>query len=138
MACVVGLLLNILNIPPLLGIDDALSLLGQAAIPTGLLLAGSGLSFAYMRTKPLLVSGVSLYKLLIMPLIAVTICRWLGGTALSQAIVVGCTGAPSAAAAYVLARHMGGDATLMAGIVALTTTLSGLSIPFLLWFLHLG
>jgi predicted permease len=32
---------------------------------------------------------------------------------------------------------MGGDAPLMAGIVALTTTLSAVTMPLLLWLFHL-
>jgi predicted permease len=43
-----------------------------------------------------------------------------------------CGAAPGAAASYLLARQMGGDAPLMAGVVALTTVVSALSIPILL------
>jgi malonate transporter len=37
---------------------------------------------------------------------------------------------PSAPASYVLAREMGGDAPLMAGIVTVTTILALITIPF--------
>ena len=41
-------------------------------------------------------------------------------------------GASGAAASYVMARQMGGDAPLMAGVVALTTVVSAFTIPILL------
>ena len=46
--------------------------------------------------------------------------------------------APGAAASYMLARQMGGDAPLMAGIIALTTVGSAVMIPILLAVFHLG
>jgi hypothetical protein len=47
-----------------------------------------------------------------------------------------CGAAPGAAASYVLARQMGGDAPLMAGIVAMTTVTSALTIPLFLALFH--
>ncbi|MGZ3304917.1 MAG: AEC family transporter, partial [Asticcacaulis sp.] len=61
----------------------------------------------------------------------------LGGDKLAQGVALACGAAPCAAAAYVQARHMGGDAPLMAGIVALTTTLSAVTMPLLLYLFHL-
>jgi predicted permease len=112
-------------------------MLGEAAIPTGLILAGAGLSFGYIVQKPFLVTLVSLFKVLIMPVIAWGICCALGGDRLAQGVALACGAAPCAAAAYVQARHMGGDAPLMAGIVALTTTLSAVIMPLLLVLFHL-
>ncbi|HJW79144.1 MAG TPA: AEC family transporter, partial [Beijerinckiaceae bacterium] len=36
---------------------------------------------------------------------------------------------PTASSAYILARHLGGDAPLMAGIIALQTVVAALAIP---------
>ena len=55
-----------------------------------------------------------------------------GGDPLSQGVALACGSAPGAAASYVLARQMGGDAPLMAGIVAFTTLASVVTIPLLL------
>ena len=136
-SCLIGLVLNIVRAPSMPLIDKPLTMLGQAAIPTGLILAGAGLSFSYIVKKPFLVTLVSLFKVLAMPLIAYVICRGLGGDKLAQGVALACGAAPCAAAAYVQARHMGGDAPLMAGIVALTTTLSAVTMPLLLWALGL-
>jgi len=136
-SCLIGLFLNLVHAPSAPLIDKPLTMLGEAAIPTGLILAGAGLSFSYIARKPLLVGLVSLFKILAMPVIAFMICRALGGDKLAQGVALACGAAPCAAAAYVQARHMGGDAPLMAGIVALTTSLSALSMPLLLWLFHL-
>jgi predicted permease len=136
-SCLIGLCLNIAHAPSAPVIDKPLLMLGQAAIPTGLILAGAGLSFSYIVRKPFLVSLVSLFKVLVMPILAYAICRGLGGDRLAQGVALACGAAPCAAAAYVQARHMGGDAPLMAGIVAMTTTLSAVTMPLLLWTLGL-
>ncbi len=137
-SCLIGLALNFLHVPSIPFAEKSLTMLGQAAIPTGLILAGAGLSFSYIYKKPALVSAVSLFKILVLPLMAWGICRALGGDALAQGVALACGAAPCAAAAYVQARHMGGDAPLMAGIVAMTTSLSAVTMPLLLYVLHLA
>ena len=137
-SCLIGLALNFLHVPVIPFAEKSLTMLGQAAIPTGLILAGAGLSFGYIYKRPLLVSLVSLFKILVMPMVAWGICFGLGGDALAQGVALACGAAPCAAAAYVQARYMGGDAPLMAGIVAMTTSLSAVTMPLLLWLFHLG
>jgi predicted permease len=65
------------------------------------------------------------------------LCRLAGGDSTAQGIALLTGSAPGAAASYVLARQMGGDAPLMAGIVAFTTAASLLTIPLLLMVFHL-
>ena len=137
-SCLIGLALNFSRIPSIPYAEKSLAMLGQAAIPTGLILAGAGLSFSYIYRRPILVSAVSLFKILVMPVLAWLICRAFGGDLLAQGVALACGAAPCAAAAYVQARHMGGDAPLMAGIVAMTTSLSALTMPLLLFIFHLG
>lgn len=136
-SCLLGLALNFLKVPPIPIFDSVLESLGEAAIPTGLMLAGAGLSFAYVATRPWLVGAVAGYKILIMPLIAWGLCYSFGGDAIAQGVALAIGASPSAAAGYVLARHMGGDAPFMAGVVALTTTASAITMPLLLWAFHL-
>ena len=65
------------------------------------------------------------------------LCIAYGGDQTAQAIALLCGASPGAAASYILARQMGGDAPLMAGVVALTTVGSAMSIPILLTLFHL-
>ncbi|MDC7682071.1 AEC family transporter [Asticcacaulis sp. BYS171W] len=137
LSCLIGLALNFLKVNPVAFIEKDLKMLGDAAIPTGLILAGAGLNFTYIRSKPYLVTTVSMFKIAVVPLISWGLCRLFGGDHLAQGVALCCGAAPCAAVAYVQARHMGGDAPLMAGIVALTTTLSLITLPILLWLYHL-
>lgn len=137
-ACLIGLGLNFLNVPSLGIVDETLKSLGQAAIPTGLILAGAGLSFSYIITRPLMVGAVSVFKVIVLPLLAWGLSRLMGADALTQGLALAIGAAPSAAAGYVLARHMGGDAPFMAGVIALTTVLSAFILPVLLWLFHLA
>jgi len=138
LSCLFGLFLNFSHIKIPKPIGDILALIGQAAVPMGLILAGAGLSLSYAFKRPLLIVSISLYKVVIMPIIALWLCVILGGDRLSQSVALLSAGAPSAAAAYVLARHMGGDAELISGIVAVTTLMSLISLPLLLWLFHLA
>ena len=137
LSCLLGLALNFAHIPPQPLLEKPLNLLGQAAIPTGLILAGAGLDFYYMSSRPLMISLTAGFKTLVMPLLSWAIALSLGADRLSQGVALACGAAPCAAAAYVQARQMGGDAPFMAGIVALTTVMSAISMPVLLWALHL-
>jgi predicted permease len=130
-SCGLGLLLNALRVPPG-GVDDALDLLGDGALPLGLLVAGAGLNFAAASARPVSIAVVCTVKLVVMPVLMWSLCRAFGGDELSQGVALACGSAPGAAASYVLARQMGGDAPLMAGIVAFTTLASVATIPLLL------
>jgi malonate transporter len=137
-ACLTGLALNFLKVPPIPGVSDTLELLGGAALPLGLIVAGAGLSFAEVARRKWTVASVTFVKLGIMPPLMWGLCVLFGGDELAQGTALLCGAAPGAAAAYLLARQMGGDAPLMAGIVALTTVGSALSIPILLALFHLA
>lgn len=135
-ACLVGLALNFANVPRIPGISETLELLGGAALPLGLIVAGAGLSFAEVARRRLTIGGVAALKLLLMPPLMWGIARLLGGDQLAQGIALICGAAPGSAASYILARQMGGDAPLMAGVVALTTVGSAITIPVLLTLFH--
>ncbi|HEY0927789.1 AEC family transporter [Brevundimonas sp.] len=136
-ACLTGLALNVLKVPPIPGVSDTLELLGAAALPLGLIVAGAGLSFAEVARRKGTIAAVTFVKLGIMPPLMWGLCLLYGGDQTAQGAALLCGAAPGAAAAYLLARQMGGDAPLMAGIVASTTVGSALCIPILLALFHL-
>ncbi|MBB5747499.1 AEC family transporter [Brevundimonas variabilis] len=137
-ACLIGLALNFLKVPRIPGLSDTLELLGGAALPLGLIVAGAGLSFAEVARRRITIGAVSFVKLVVTPPLMWGLCIAYGGDETAQAIALLCGASPGAAASYILARQMGGDAPLMAGVVALTTVGSALSIPILLTLFHLG
>lgn len=138
LACLIGLALNLLGAPRLLGISDTLELLGAAALPLGLIVAGAGLSFREVARKRVTIGAVTFVKLVVTPPLMWGLCVLFGGDQTAQGIALLCGAAPGAAASYILARQMGGDAPLMAGIVALTTVFSAIGIPVVLAVFHLA
>jgi hypothetical protein len=129
LACAAGLVLNFLNAGRLGAVSDALSLLGQAAMPIALLCVGAGLDFDALRASSARVAIATTLKLLLAPLLFWSIARALGADPLIAAIAAGIGATPTAAAGYTLAREMGGDARLMAAIVTATTLASIITMP---------
>jgi predicted permease len=136
LACLIGLGLNLLRVPLIPGLSDAMDLLGAAALPLGLIVAGAGLSFAEVRRRQGTIAAVTLVKLGVMPPLMWLIAWALGGDSLTQGVALICGAAPGSAASYMLARQMGGDAPLIAGIIASTTVGSAVVIPVLLALFH--
>jgi len=138
LACAAGLILNALGVPRPPILMRALDFLSDAALTLGLIAVGAGLSFRYAVSQPILIGAISTAKLIAMPLVMWAICRALGGSEQAQGIALICGSAPGAAASYVLARQMGGDSHLIAGVIAFTTAASVITIPLLLGAFHLG
>lgn len=109
-----------------------LDLMGPGAIALGLITAGAGLSFRYAASRPVLMLTVTAIKLILLPLGVYWLTGALGGDRMAQGLALLAGASPGAAASYVMARQMGGDAPLMAGVVALTTVVSAFTIPVLL------
>lgn len=135
-ACGIGAGLNLGGLQPHPVLGGVFAMMGPGAIALGLITAGAGLSFRHAASQPVLILTISAIKLLILPVGMYFACGWLGGDRTAQGIALLAGAAPGAAASYVLARQMGGDAPLMAGIVALTTVASAATIPILLAVFH--
>ena len=93
-------------------------------------------SFAEVARRKWTVAAVTGIKLGVMPPLMWFIAWALGGDSLAQGIALICGAAPGSAASYILARQMGGDAPLIAGVIALTTVGSAVVIPILLALFH--
>lgn len=132
LACLAGIALNTGHVSLPLGIGPTLRILGSAALPVGLLVVGSGLDLAALHGagRPVLVS--SLFKLVLLPLITVGIALALGLPPVVVGVATLYAAQPCAPSAYVLARQMGGDASLAASIITAQTLLAGLTIPLIL------
>lgn len=135
-ACLIGILLQAggLGLPP--GLEPMLKALGQASLPLGLLCVGAALDPATVRTwlRPVLIASAA--KFILMPAVTILACRVAGlhGPAAATALLF--QSLPTASSSYIMARQLGGDAPLMAGILALQTVLAGLAIPLVLLILE--
>lgn len=110
-------------------VDALLGRLSAAAVAIGLLAVGAALT----PSRDLAISGavVSLVKLVLSPVAAWVIGRWLNLAALPFAVLVIFAALPSASSAYILASRMGGDGPGVARLISLTTVLSAATLT--LW-----
>lgn len=131
-ACGLGAALNLAGVPKPALVMGVFDLMGPGAIALGLITAGAGLSFRYAASRPVLMLTVTAIKLILLPVGMYWLTGALGGDRMAQGLALLAGASPGAAASYVMARQMGGDAPLMAGVVALTTVVSAFTIPILL------
>lgn len=132
MACLIGLLANVAGLELVAGTDGLFSFLAATSLPLGLLCVGAALRFDELagETRAMLLNGVG--RLLVVPCVAYAMARMAGLPAIETTLLVVFFSLPCAPTAYVLARQLGGDAHLMAGIVTLQTLLSALTLPLVL------
>lgn len=115
--------------PLVAGILEPLS---DLALPLGLMTVGAGLQLKALRgaSNPFLVSSAA--KLVIFPLLTAGLALLLGLEGMMVQVAVLLAALPTATSSYILARQLGGDAPLMAGIISGQTLLAMITIPLLL------
>jgi predicted permease len=123
-----------LNLPP--GIDACVKALGQASLPLGLLCVGAALDWHALGRGLKATISASLVKFILMPLVTALICFWLKLDREAVIIAVLFQALPTASSSYVMARQLGGDAELMAGIVAFQTVVAIGAVPAALLLLN--
>ncbi|WKN43714.1 AEC family transporter [Tunicatimonas pelagia] len=131
-ACVVGLLLNFSGIGLPLGLSSITTIMGQAALPMGLLSVGAGLQVRTLGQHWQLLTVSSLLKLVVLPLLAFGLGTFFSVDRLALSVAVLYTCLPCSVSSYTLAAELGGDKTLIAAIITIQTLLAMLSIPLLL------
>ena len=129
LATLAGLLFNLSGLPLPVPLAAALDILADAALALGLLCVGGGLQFRRDDVRPLLLGATSALKLLVLPLLAVLVCRWLDASTAVTVAACFYAALPTASNAYIMARQMGGDAPLMASLVTWQTLLAAATVP---------
>lgn len=132
LACLLGIALSLSGAALPLGVTSVLELLGRMALPMGLLAVGAGLDLRALRGGGRALVAASLIKLLFLPLLAFALAGLWQLELLTTSVVVIFAAVPTATSAYILARQMGGDAELMAGIITAQTMISMLTLPVVL------
>jgi malonate transporter and related proteins len=128
-ACAIGLALNVSHIPLPKIWHEVADALGRSSLAIGLLVTGAGLHLEGMFRPSLAASVAVFLKLILMPVLAVALALWFGLSGSNLAIVIACSAVPASSSSYVLARQMGGDAPLLAQIIALQTILAAITMP---------
>ncbi|MGM8930311.1 AEC family transporter [Salinicola halophyticus] len=132
LACLLGVGLNLGGIGLPGWSADAIELLGNAALPLGLVAVGVAL-----RPQALWHSGRTFWlssalKLIVTPLIVMALAWIVGLHGAHRDIALLFAALPTATSAYILARQLGGDAELMAAVITGQTLLAMATLPLLL------
>ncbi|GAB7530231.1 AEC family transporter [Pseudomonas sp. 3A(2025)] len=108
--------------------------LGHAALPLGLLCVGAALNLQSLGLHIKPIAGASLFKFLLMPAMTYAACRASGFGGEAAAVAVIFQALPTASSSYIMARQMGGDALLMANIIAVQTVSAAVVLPVIMVF----
>ena len=117
-------------------LDPSLSKIGAASLALGLLSAGAGMEVKALNQGKLLGSLVLTLKHLFLPCIAWSLAQIFKLNELQTTVLLIFSALPTASTCYVLAARMGYNASLVAGLVTLSTLLGMLSLPFALGVLQ--
>lgn len=131
-ATIAGMMLQSISLPEALA--RAIELLSGAAIPTALLTLGIQLArtpLAFGRYELL----AACLRLVISPLTAYGISRLLGLSGLDLQVLVLQSAMPVAVTTLIWVSELGGDTLRVANTIVLSTLLSFISLPLVLWLL---
>jgi len=138
LACLAGMALALSGIGLPGGTGRFLSLVGQGSLPLGLLCVGAALQPRALRQDIVTLAGNGALRLLAMPVLAAGVALLFGLEGPAALVLVVFSAMPTAPTAYVLTRQLGGDGTLMAGLVTFQTLAAVLTIPVVLTLLGHG
>ncbi len=136
-AALLGLLVSATRFPFPPFAARAVGIVGDMALPLGLLIIGGSLRSDIVGRLPLAAAS-SVLKLLLLPAAGLLILGAMGIPAAAAVPAVILLGSPSATISYVMAREMGGDHELAAAGVTVSTMLSIVTYTFWLALLSKG
>ncbi len=129
LACVTGIAISYtgFNIPSLA--ESVIEILSQPALPIGLLAVGAGIRFVSLgeQSWQLLVAAIN--KLAVFPGLVLAACMLFETPNSIAVILLLLTALPAPPSAYILARQLGGNESLMANIITIQTVVAFFVIP---------
>jgi hypothetical protein len=111
-------------------------IIGSGALGIGLLTVGAGIHLSGIREHRGLVVFGALLRLLGMPALMFSGCLLFGVEGLPRTVAMLAASVPTAAASFVLARQMGGDAPLMANLITLQVIAATVTLPLIIWLTY--
>jgi predicted permease len=127
----IGLSITGIGLPPV--IREVVVAFANASLLMGLLAIGASLDPGTVKTNGPRVMYSCFLKLVVYPALAIG-CGWLFGlNGIGMSVLILFAALPTATSSYILAAQMGGNAKLMANIVATETVLAFVTMPMWLW-----
>ena len=121
------------GMPP--GIGPAIKILGQGSVALGLLCVGAGLSLRSLSVAPLTQVLVAVQKLAVLPAFTFGLATLIGLDPLPAILATLFMAMPTAPTGYIMARAMGGDAKLIAAMIAFHHVAALATVPVWVWLL---
>ena len=131
-AMLAGLSLRFFQIKLPFNLGEALHLLGRAAIPVALIILGMELVTTKFKVTNFEVISLNI-RLLLAPLIALLVGKIIQLPPLDLQVFILQSAMPTAVNTIVLAAEFGGESTKVARTIVVTTLLSFLTLPLILW-----
>lgn len=119
-----GALVSLSGVEIPFGIRQAGALFSMGLLPVALMCIGASLDLAALRNTGWLTLETTLWKLLVCPLVTVGIGLAMGIHSAELAVLFLLLGSPVATTSYIMVMAAGGNGTLAANIVVLSTLLS--------------
>jgi len=134
-AMLLGILLNFFEIRLPFNTGKSLELLGISAIPIALIILGMQLAQSKFRLtqQELLLAGG---KLAIAPSVAYGVATMTGLEGLDLQVLILQTAMPTAVNTLVMVKEFGGNATIVAQTIILSTVMSFLTLPVIIWLIN--
>ena len=126
-ACYAGFFVNLLNIHLPVVLQKPIDALAAVTTPLAFVLLGGTISFAAVKKNRAAITTVTLLRLFVVPLIAVSAFLLLGFRGESIVVALIIFGAPVAMVTYTMAVGMQADDELAGTLVAVTSVFSSLS-----------
>jgi malonate transporter and related proteins len=131
-----GVILLLLNIKVPSMLIDTGQYFANMTLPLALLCTGATLNLGELRSTGINAWFSSCFKLLLSPILITGSAYFWGFSQFELGLLFLMTAAPTAAASYVMARSMGGNAHLAANIIAITTAASLITYSFSISILY--
>lgn len=123
----IGLSYTRFILPPLA--ESVLNTLSQPALPLGLMAVGAGIRFMSFSEQSWLLIVATVNKFLLFPSLILAACLLLETPSSIALILLLLTSLPAPPSAYILARQLGGNDSLMANIITVQTLAAVFAIP---------
>jgi malonate transporter and related proteins len=135
-SCVIGVGLNAAGMKLPSALDATMVLAGKASFPIGLMAVGAAFRAEHVGEcwHPLIVSAI--VQFFCKPLLAWNLAVYCGLSGLALSVAVLLFSVPTAPAAYILSRQMGGNHDAMASIITVQTCLSAFTLPLTIWLVR--
>jgi len=135
-AMVIGFIISALGWRLPNTLDTTLTLLGACTAPVALFAVGIDLDFSVFRKHIVSIASATVFKLILMPILAWFMCHWLGLDPAATVAVVLCSSVAAAKCEYGVAKQKNIYVEQTAAIVASTTILSFLTLAVVVFQLN--